>query len=93
MGGYDGISSMNHFGSMEIDDNVNFLFLDFFVALSFPIGAVPCHFHLLCIHALGCVDEGLQVFILFYAFMDIMWDVPNTPRFNALYFQKLIRSL
>jgi hypothetical protein len=93
MDGYDGISSMNHFGSMKIDDNVNFLFYFYFFALSFPIGATPCHFHLLCIHALGCVDEGLQVFILFYAFVDIMWDVPNTPRFNALYFQKLIRSL
>jgi hypothetical protein len=31
MGGYDDISSMNHFRSMEIDDNVNFLFLDFFL--------------------------------------------------------------
>jgi len=80
MGGYDGISSMNHFRSMEIDDNVNFLLLFFIFALSFPIGAIPCHFHLICIHALGCVDEGLQVFILFYAFMDIMWDVPNTPK-------------
>jgi hypothetical protein len=93
MGGYDGISSMNHFGSMEIDDNADFLFLDFFVTLSFSIGAIPCRFHLLCIHALGCVDEGLQVFILFNAFMGIMWDIPNTPRFIALYFQKLIRIL
>ncbi len=65
MGGYDGISSMNHFRFMEIDDNANFLFLDFFAALSFPISVIPCHFHLLCIHALGCVDEGLQVFIRF----------------------------
>jgi hypothetical protein len=73
---------------MKIDDNADFLFLGFFVALSFPIGAIPCHFHLFCIHALGCVDEGLQVFILFNAFMGIMCDVPNAPRFNALYFQK-----
>jgi hypothetical protein len=45
MGGYDGISSMNHFESMEIDDNVDFLFLHFFVTFTFPIGATLCHLH------------------------------------------------
>ncbi len=36
---------MNHFESMEIDDNVDFLFLNFFVAFSLPIGAILFHLH------------------------------------------------
>jgi hypothetical protein len=59
MGGHDGILSMNHLGSMEINDNADFLFLSFLVTPSFPIIAIPCHLHLLCIHASGSTDEGL----------------------------------
>jgi hypothetical protein len=33
MGGYESISSMNHFKFMEIDDHINFLYLNCFVAL------------------------------------------------------------
>jgi hypothetical protein len=47
MGGYDGISCMNHhLKSMEIDNIVDFLFPNIFVALLHPIGAIPCHLHL-----------------------------------------------
>jgi len=59
MGGHDGMLSMNHLGSMEINDNVDFLFSSFLVTSSFPINVIPCHLHLLCIHALGYADEGL----------------------------------
>ncbi len=79
MSGYDSISCMNFFKSMEIDDIVDFLFPNFFVALFHPIGAIQCHLHLLCTHTLGCANEGLQVFIHFDAFISIVWDV-----FNAL---------
>ncbi len=33
MGGYESIPSMNRFGFMEIDDHVDFSYLDCFVAL------------------------------------------------------------
>jgi hypothetical protein len=68
---------------MEINDNVDFLVLNFFVALSFPISAIPCHFHLLCICTSIHVDEDLQVLILLDVFMGIVWDAPTTTRFNA----------
>lgn len=58
MGGHDGILSMNHLGSMKINDSVDLLFLSFLVAPLFPINVIPCHLHLLCIHTLSCVDEG-----------------------------------
>jgi hypothetical protein len=80
MSGYDGISCMNHLKSMEIDDIVDFLFPNFSVALLHPISTIPCHLHLLCIHILGCVNEGLQIFIHFDAFMGIAWDVLNALR-------------
>jgi hypothetical protein len=66
---------------MEIDDIVDFLLSNFFVALLHPIGAIPCHLHLLCIHALGSVNEGLQVCIHFDGFMGIVWDV--CPKMNV----------
>jgi hypothetical protein len=75
MSEYDGISCINHLKSIEIDDIVDFLVSKFFVALLDPIGAIPCHLHLLGIHTLGCANEGLQVFIHFDVFMGIMWDV------------------
>jgi hypothetical protein len=59
MGGHVGILSVNHLGSMEINDNVDFLFSSFLVAPLFAINVIPCHLHLICIHASGCVDEGL----------------------------------
>ncbi len=61
-------------------DIVDFLFPIFFVTLLHPIGAISCHFHLLCIHTLGCVNEDLQVFIHFDAFMGIVCDVLNALR-------------
>jgi hypothetical protein len=33
IGGYESIPSMNHFKFMKIDENVNFLFLNYFVTL------------------------------------------------------------
>ncbi len=44
MGGYDGIPSMNHLGSIEINDSIDFFFFNFFGCTFIPNNAIPCHF-------------------------------------------------
>jgi hypothetical protein len=60
MGGYDGISSMNHFESMEIDDNVDFVVSNFFCYILIPnrCHLMPSSFFFV-VHTLGCANEGL----------------------------------
>ncbi len=63
---------MNHFEFMEIDHHVDFSFSNYFVGFIFPIRAIPCHFHLLCMYASSGMNESLQVFIFLDACVSII---------------------
>ncbi len=92
MGGYEGVSSMNHLKFMEFNDCTNFSYLGCCVGLMLPICAISCHLQPFHIHTLSGANEGLQVFVLFNPCVGIMWDVPNAPQINAQDLQKPIQN-